>query len=193
MKQLLLFVCVGVGVSMSGQQKLQREFLAQIFEDRTDKIVYSEHVERDLKAIRKALGINKTSRKPDFGSWRGNTSAPNTITLSKSEIDFIMSELTSANKTQNWSKGLIRNSQLLTKTEIDSIYLDKAKGYPYFQKQYGNVLNTISKPVFLKNNTVCVFYLGSSGAALSGGGGFQLYVLDKGVWKSYRMLTMWVS
>ncbi|RZJ68413.1 MAG: hypothetical protein EOO50_01070 [Flavobacterium sp.] len=193
MRKMLFSVLFCVGISMSAQTKTQQQFFAQIFKYRADKIVYSEHVVNDLKEFKKMLTKRKTSRRPDYGKWRGNASAPETITLSAAEIDFVISELAQANKNKNWSKGLIKNSRLVSEQEMDSIFLDKDKGYEYFKKNYGPVLDHVSKPVFLKNNTVGIFYKGTSGKPLSGGGGFSIYVKDDGIWKEYAMLTMSVS
>ncbi|MBD3581643.1 hypothetical protein [Flavobacterium selenitireducens] len=187
----IFLVCIGF--SALGQNKEQAAFLNQLFGKHPETVVYQEYQPIDLSDLKKTLTRQKTYIRPDYGEWRGNTSAPARISLSKTEIDFVIAELSVAGKQANWSKGLIRNSRQVSTKEVDSIFLNRNKGYPYFKRKYGSVLYHFSKPVFLRNNTVCVFYKGTSGQPESGGGGFSLYVKDNGVWKTYRFITMWIS
>lgn len=196
MKKALFVLFVGLGLSAFAQKKSEQAlFFNQFIKSGTDVTVYTESVgDYYLKDLKKTLQKHKTMIRPDYGEWRNlKSSVPKSITLSKSEIDYVMAQLEKANKNPGWSKGSIENSRLVTSAEIDSVFRDQSKSWPYFKKHYGKSLSTFSKPVFLRDNTFCIFYKAGSGGDLSGGGGFSLYAKDRGVWRLYGILTMWIS
>lgn len=76
------------------------------------------------------------------------------------------------------------------------IYLSKNKNYVFIEKfdhERHNSYVHYSKPIFFRNNTLCLIYTSRTGAPESGGGGWNVYRKEKGVWKQWLMVTMWIS
>jgi hypothetical protein len=94
-----------------------------------------------------------------------------------------------------WQPGLLDSSRLIKTDTVTKIFKggNLFAGWSYFRNNYGHDLYSFSKPIFLRNNTICLFYFGSSCGHLCGGGGLYIYVRENGVWKMKYPVYTWVS
>ena len=91
--------------------------------------------------------------------------------------------------------GLLNNSIILPTKIIDSLFKNSLDLSAYLNEKYHkDRFFYISKPIFLRNNTMCLFYDSSiRGGPLGDDGTFVIYIKDKTGWKIYCPLYGWLS
>src|ERR1700744_1814089 len=97
--------------------------------------------------------LNKDTIHSNSWNWHDRTF----FVFSKSEREFIVNELEKI-KNFRWQNGLIADYKMLTQDTVDNIFNDKYRWWPYFNNHYGVFFYQFSKPIFLRNHTVCVYY-----------------------------------
>jgi hypothetical protein len=115
--------------------------------------------------------------------------------FTKKEREYINSEL---KKMRNyaWSEGLLKNSILLRQDTIGHIFSMKAMLFDkwgYFKSHYGQGFHYFSKPIFLRNNTVCIFYEDYNCGWTCGDGSLNIYVKKGDKWIVKYILYTWDS
>jgi len=109
----------------------------------------------------------------------------------KAELDFIMKSIkTSSIK---WSNGLLGSVNVISKDTIDAIFKDKSKGWNYFYKHFGQSYYIFSLPIFLRNDTLCLFYSSTHCGYECGDGHFKLYEKEYGKWIEVKTYCNWIS
>ena len=109
----------------------------------------------------------------------------------KAEIDFIMKSIkTSSIK---WSNGLLGSVKVTSRDSIDVIFKDKSKGWNCFYKHFGQSYHTFSVPIFLRNDTLCLFYSATHCGYECGDGHFILYKRENGKWVELKTYCNWIS
>lgn len=92
-----------------------------------------------------------------------------------------------------WTTGLI-DATILTSDTVRSIYSRREDTGNYLGVRYGDRrLFTLSKPVFLRNNSICILYKASDCGMLCGGGTLVIYKKENDKWKNYMVLADWVK
>jgi hypothetical protein len=59
--------------------------------------------------------------------------------------------------------------------------------------RYDRYIYTISRPIFIKNNSICFAYVDHTCGALCGEGDFIIYRREGGIWRRWWTLYTWVS
>jgi len=95
---------------------------------------------------------------------------------------FIDSSLNTIKK-KLWQPGLIQKSQFMTADSIKRI-LGQPNGWSYFQKHFGQQIFRFSKPIFFRNNTLCLFYYGNFCPGLCGFESLIIYKKEGDAWES---------
>ena len=77
-------------------------------------------------------------------------------TFSKEELNFIQKkQYPSVSK---WEPLLFPAIRIVSSDTIASIFKRKFDGWAYFYKHFGNSFHSFSMPIFLRNDTYCIFY-----------------------------------
>ena len=114
-----------------------------------------------------------------------------TANFSKEDIQELKAKV--PNTIQQWTKVHFPKATLISYDTFKAIFKDSYKGWTYFSLHYGTRLYTISKPIFLKNNTYCLFYHGYTCGILCGSGKISLYKLELNKWIEVRSYWDWES
>jgi hypothetical protein len=115
------------------------------------------------------------------------------VILSESEKHKIINEIDSSNHLNRLVKrGLIK---LIPKKEVDSLDQVFSKLPIDFRKTYGYYsLYSLRKPIFLRDNSLCVFYYNYRCGDLCGAMEFAIYKRDESTnWKKWIVIYMSIS
>ena len=80
------------------------------------------------------------------------------IILTKNEKDSIKTKLSTL-KSFDWGYNLMPKSIFLSPDSLRQILDVKSKGWDYFKRHYRKGLYSFSKPIFIRNQSICFFYL----------------------------------
>jgi len=114
------------------------------------------------------------------------------IILSKEEKKYINSELDKF-KDFTWRQGLVPQFKIIRTDTVNAIFNDRRRGWAYFHTKYGLYIHNFTKPIFLRNNTVCIFYKQYTCDYLCGFGTLDIYILKGGKWVVECQVSSWVS
>ncbi|OYU84078.1 MAG: hypothetical protein CFE24_08570 [Flavobacterium sp. BFFFF2] len=129
----------------------------------------------------------------ESASWneilKNNTNlvADSTV-FSKKEIELIKSQLALIPFLQ-WNDMILKNSTIVTKQEIDQFFeQSNFDAYEDIKQKFGSGFMNFSAPIFIRNDTYCIFYNDYHFGWTCGGGSLSLYKKEHGSWtfvKSY--------
>lgn len=109
----------------------------------------------------------------------------------KEELSFIEKSMKASSI--KWSSGLFGSAKIMSRDSIDAIFKDKSKGWYYFYKHIGKGVYSFSLPIFLRNDTYCLFYSDYSCGYTCGEGHFKLYKKENGSWVEVKTYCEWIS
>jgi len=112
-----------------------------------------------------------------------------TATYTKEEISFIKDKKYPS--LEKWTKDFFINVKLISSDTINAIFKDR--WWDYFYKHIGPGFTTFSTPIFLRNDTYCLFYSDHHCGWLCGGGQVTLYKKEKNKWISVKSYCNWIS
>jgi len=92
-----------------------------------------------------------------------------------------------------WTKELFTNAKLINGDTINAIFVNRLKRWEYFYTHIGNAFHTFSVPVFLRNDTYCLFYSDISCGNLCGEGKLILYKKEHNSWVAIKTYCNWIS
>lgn len=92
-----------------------------------------------------------------------------------------------------WKSGLFDNTKMMSGDTIENIFKDREKGWDFFYKHYGNKIYSFSKPIFLRDHTICFFYQDYGCGWLCAQGEFAIYRKRNGKWEKWRTLLRTIS
>lgn len=158
---------------MQAQKKSEAEnFVIDFFKkQKIDKITYTEKIwPHFLEEIKDAL------KKTTLQIWdtrfpKETDEIPISILFTNKEMDYVYNEIEKNNK-NGWAKGKLENSEFIASENSE--------------KYYG--IYSFSKPVFLRNNTICIFYSDGNES-----GSLATYIKINGEWKYYSGFFEWVN
>lgn len=124
----------------------------------------------------------------------GKTIIVDTFQLSVEELNQIDTFLRTQSKT-SWTEEFINNAIILHKDTVNKIYSTHAGEIDsYLAKTYGDRrIFFLSKPIFLRNDTICIFEDDMDCGFLCGGGNLTIYRKVKDRWNRYMTLSEWVE
>ena len=92
-----------------------------------------------------------------------------------------------------WKDHLLPSARLLSRDTVQYYLKDRARGW---QRMYDRGISgyyTFSNPIFLRNETLCIFQYDFSCGNLCGDGTIMIYRKENGKWRPYINLANWVS
>jgi hypothetical protein len=166
-----------------------KKFLSDFFKKQPDHgvVFYQDSVDAG-----RIVPIKRDTLRNGFPLLENGSVNTNYVVFSKEERAYIAKKI-EEQKTATWSDGLLPNSKLITKATIKDIFNEREKGWIYFHGKYSSGFYTFSKPIFLKNNTICVFYYGYHCDYLCGYGDWSVYKKVNGDWVRIITFSSWVS
>jgi len=195
MKYIFIILLLGLSFNIvnaqndAQSQKFIREVIPGFIKDNETKdVIYSDGL-WDITDIKKKLDVDTLQSR----IWRATDSNPDArIIFTKAERVFIKSELDKM-ATFRWTEGLLANAKMIKQDTVFSVFNDRSKGWSYFYNHFGFGYYSFSKPIFIRNNSICFFYRDHSACDLCGSGELAAYVLKKGKWVKLMTLYAWVS
>lgn len=177
MKRLLIFLLFSLSCFCSyGQNdKLAKQFIRSLFEQK--KIIYTSSVtDETIKEITAAL-------KPDmiYSNIYILGKVSDSIMFSKEEKSYINNQIEIL-KSNKWTSGLVENSTFIDSAALKKIIIG-VDGWKNFHKHYGTFIYRFSKPIFLRNNTMCIFYFGYFCDGLCGYKNLSIYSKKGDQWQ----------
>ena len=193
MKALNYIITILFFATLQAQNKTESgRFFSDMFKNRKDKIIYTEQYFHELEDIETSIRSHMTLHKIEIENANQPKTPSDSINLTKHELDYVITELKKHNG-HKISQNLIPNSKHICRRKVDKIFKDGSKQWPYFNKKFGKNLNSFSRPIFLRNNSICFFYSSNSCGSLCGSGGLSVYVKENGIWYFYDSVYMWIS
>jgi len=183
---LLLFAYTARAQENTESQK----FLTDFFKDKTAKelFIYTDKL-WPSRYDELLHSINADTLRGNLFIKKNN---PDYIVLSKEEKAYILKCL-QEQRADTWPNHLLPNSRLVLYDTIASIFKDRKREWTYFYSHYGAKFHSFSKPIFLRNNSLCFFYSDYSCGGLCGFGNFAIYRINNGKWEEIISLFSWIS
>ncbi|NCI45726.1 hypothetical protein [Sediminibacterium soli] len=94
---------------------------------------------------------------------------------------------------QKWPEKLIPNTRVLRSDSIQAVFERGGKDWMYFYNRIGSGVHGFSMPVFLRNDTYCLFYSEYNCGMLCGEGDLTLYKKENSQWKPIKQYCAWIS
>ncbi len=192
MKHLLILVlCVFSAYGAHAQNDPASVLFIRSVVTDTNKVIYID------SAGSYAINELKTTLNKDtlFDDSRGKHVVA--LVLSRDDHVYIKQQLTEMAHFA-WGQGLVKNSMVIPADTVANIFNYKLHhygfdGWNYFHEYYGRTLYTFSRPLFLRGNTICIFYVARTCGSLCGQGTICLYIKKDGKWVKQYLLDYWIS
>lgn len=115
------------------------------------------------------------------------------VKFTESEIKYINEEITKMAR-YKWDKGLFADALLIPTDKINKIFTDNIfKGWAYLKAKHIEKLYSFAPPIFLRDDTYCLFYYSYGCGDLCGQGEFALYKKENGKWVKWFNLFESIS
>lgn len=115
------------------------------------------------------------------------------LSLTDKEYAYVLSEIKKMQKFI-WHDDLLPASKTIPTDTVTNIFTTrKMKGWDYLRKVGIRGIFTVAKPIFLRSNTVCLFYFDQSCGYVCGSGEFAAYKKVNGKWVHWITLDDWTS
>lgn len=179
------------------QDQETKVFLQNFFVT-TPKVVYTDAIspfqfEQVKGALNESLSQDTIYIK-ELRSYKGKPKVVLTgvLVLTKEEKQSIRQKINNLKDTR-WGKNLLTNSVLIPRQTLDYILKDSNRSKAYFKDRYSPRVYSFSKPIFIRNNSLCFFYVESSWGQDSAGGEFMIFRKEKGFWKRWTTIYVWTT
>jgi hypothetical protein len=142
--------------------------------------------------ISKMLDLIKADTLLDIWGFAGDNQPQHKLVLTKNEKRYVAAELNQL-RGMEWVDHLLPGARLLSQDTVNYYLGDKIYGWQrmYDRGIYG--FYTFSKPVFLRNETFCIFQYDFNCGVLCGSGKITVYRKVNGKWTHYINLYNWIS
>ena len=158
---------------------------------------YIKHTKGFMKFIRSTQFPNDTillADKPDMREFNRciNSVFYDTTLFTKAEQEIIKTQI---NKPllKKWNERLVAKLKIISRDTLDVIFKDRNKSWQYFYKHFGRRFHSFCAPIFLRNNTLCIFYSEYGCGSLCAAGQIQFYNKEGDDWKLIKSFCDWVS
>ncbi|MBC3787064.1 hypothetical protein [Spirosoma utsteinense] len=93
-----------------------------------------------------------------------------------------------------WDRDLFKYGHVMSEDSLEAIFMGpKHRGWSYFRQHYGTSLQEFSNPIFIRDNTVCIFYSGHTCDYECGEGSLSIFRQENGNWHLWMKLYTWMS
>lgn len=113
------------------------------------------------------------------------------IRITQAEVDSILQSI-EFTKPFEWPEGLFYKGQRMPLEVMDTMERATNKKRGIVERLIAYELHLFSYPIVFRNNTLCLFFSGNTDV-LGGLGEFWLYRREKGVWKEFGRVTVWMD
>jgi hypothetical protein len=182
----LSFNSVANGQLNKRQKQFITSFLNEIRQSKSPVFYLSNH---DDSALLDAL---KPDTLMDMWGLAGRNKPQNKLVLTQKEKKHIRTKLRQLREL-TWEDHLLPRARLLPRDTVQYYLKDRARGW---QRMYDRGISgyyTFSNPIFLRNETLCIFQFDFSCGNLCGDGTIMIYRKENGKWQPYINLANWVS
>jgi hypothetical protein len=169
----LLFIFCFLSCGLRAQEKQARDFIDGYFRDK-EPVLYTN----DIKANEYLYDQFKEAFSHD--TLRNNRFEVKLV-LTAEERAFILKEASKPPEAIH-IKYISKKSRFIPRTELDQVFKDKIFGWQKFNKEYGHGFYSFYSPIFLRDNTLCVFYVGYNCGLLCGNDEIGIYKKVNGKW-----------
>lgn len=185
---LILLLLCAYPIDGYSQTHHSRTFIQTYFGE-TAKLVYRDRLDTyQIDCIKSAL-----KRDTLYGVDAIVYDSSMVLILSPQERAYINQALTELAGTQ-WGGDLFTYGKVVSKDSSDAIFNDpKRRGWSYFNQYYGASLYEFSNPIFIRDNTLCIFYSGYSCAYECGEGSLAIFKQERGHRSLWLKLYTWMS
>lgn len=117
------------------------------------------------------------------------------VTFSKTEMEQIAEEINNP-KIKSWKSILNANIRFLGADYMKSIsipFRNPKRETKLFNKYFGGCFHNFSAPIFLRNYTLCLFYVDRMCAAGKSSGELQVFEKRNGVWEQLTSRCEWTE
>ncbi len=156
---------------------------------RNDSVTYIDSLGK-----RMIIAKSATYRLNTLNKWRLEGIVSDSIVITDQERVYINSEIDKMQPGHLWGKGFLGDAERVSDPAIKKI-TSNTKGDPWhelrgkgFDKSY-----YFSVPIYLRNDTYCLFYYGYSCGWRCGYGEVAIYKQVNGKWTHWSKLTSWQS
>ena len=185
----IILLCL-TSVANGQFNKRQREFVTSFLNEmRESKYPVFYLSNNDDQALLDAL---KPDTLKDMWALAGRNKPQNKLILTQKERKHIRSKLRQLREL-TWDDHLLPNARLLPRDTVRYYLKDRARGWQSMYDQGISGYYTFSNPIFLRNETLCIFQYDYSCGNLCGDGTIMIYRKENGKWKPYINLANWVS
>lgn len=182
----LSFNSIANGQLNERQKEFITSFLTEIRESKYPVFYLSNYDDRAL------LDAFKPDTLMDMWGLAGRNKPQNKLILTQKERKHIRTKLRQLREL-TWENHLLPSARLLPGDTVQYYLKDRARGW---QRMYDRGISgyyTFSNPIFLRNETLCIFQYDFSCGNLCGDGTIMIYRKENGKWKPYINLANWVS
>jgi hypothetical protein len=129
----------------------------------------------------------------DLKNSYANNEFKECLILTKSEKLYINDQLDKMTG-KSWTENLMKNSQKLNNDSLEILIGKQGLGWldKYYEK-YKTGFYSFSKPIFLRNNTICIFSFDYSCGILCAYGETAIYFKHNGEWSKWLIISDWIS
>lgn len=107
----------------------------------------------------------------------------NSLILTSNERDTIIQEL-NLMKEKRWDKKILENGKILKRETIEYMFCNIYGQLEFFRKHpYG--FYEFTQPIFLRNDSICIFYCGLSCGTLCSDDRLMIFKKEEGKWKEW--------
>jgi hypothetical protein len=180
---------VSKGIINSMREAIQRYKVAVFYCYREDNIFYID------SAGKKKIMSFWDLKRLDLRNYHKETIhiKSDSIRFTEFEIKHINDEIAKMDR-YKWDKGLFADALLIPTDKINKIFADNIlKGWAYLKAKHIDRLYSFAPPIFLRDNSYCLFYYSYGCGDLCGQGEFALYKKGQGKWVKIMVLTSSVS
>ncbi|MNK69660.1 hypothetical protein D3C87_890530 [compost metagenome] len=179
----ILLFCFGSHLSVNGQNKsLSNTFLQRHFKH-LEPIIYTNAISIGLEKEFLSIFNHDTLR---------NNQSEAMLILTKVEKERIYNEIGKLNQ-RFVDKDLLKKSCFLPKEKLDLILKDQVGGWADFYKKYGKGYYSFSKPIFIRDNSICIFFFNYTCGVLCAKGELTVYKKSGKKWVKWFILNDYIS
>lgn len=193
MRIVTLLVFLNLASPLYSQDNAEvQKFLNDYFVSYEKKILYSEDLESNyFDQLIRTISTNQIKLYKNSSS-NNETQKYDNIQLTDKEKEYLVKEMNSQ-RGKLWKDNLLKNSTVISRDSLTSIFSKNIDRWGYFHRKYGESYYSFTKPIFIRDNSICFFYFSYFHDTSFAGGEFAVFKKENGKWKYYMTIWEWTS